>query len=58
MLNWQEGLINPVVNESVVLMIMQTLRHRHPSSRSLRLRRIHRFSLSPIRFDVLFDWNY
>ena len=43
MLNWQEGLSNPVANENVVLMIMQTLRHRHPSPRGLRLRRIHRF---------------
>ena len=54
-MKYQEGLSNPVANESVVLMIMQTLRHRHPSPRGLRLRRIHRFSLPPSRFGVLFD---
>jgi hypothetical protein len=48
----REGLSNPVANESVVLMIMQTLRHLHPSPRSPHLRRIHRFSLPPSRFGV------
>ena len=43
MIQTQEGLSNPVANESVGLMIMQTLRHRHPSPRSLHLRRIHHF---------------
>ena len=52
MLNWQEGLSNPVANESVVLMVMQTLRHLHPSPRSPHLRRIHRFSPPPSRFGV------
>jgi len=44
-----------VANESVGLMIMQTLRHLDPSPRSLHLRRIHHFSLPPAPFDVLFS---
>jgi hypothetical protein len=51
---WQKGLSDPVANESVVLMIMQTLRHFHPSPRGLHLRKIRRFSLPPARFGVLF----
>ena len=49
--NWQEGLSNPMANESVALMIMQTLHHHHPSPRSLHLQRIHHFSLPPTRFN-------
>ena len=46
-----------MANESAGLMITQSLRHLHPSPRSLHLRRIHRFSLPPTRFDVLFSFD-
>ena len=56
----QEGLNNPVANESAEYNVTQTLhhlRHLHPLPRSLHLQRIHRFSLPPTLFSGLVSFD-